>query len=157
MTFSSEWNDMNLNTHNGRADPMEVTVENSEMESIEEMEGPRVRNGRSYDEKGPVNVYIANDPTIRQSNGSAKVEEVMTPIHPGQERDGGQTPELITSSTARKWDRVTLFRWASTAATGLGRRGLSIAQGKLGLWDIRSQSTPDLNGSGPACAGAEKL
>ncbi|KAK3614095.1 hypothetical protein LTR56_027486, partial [Elasticomyces elasticus] len=82
---------MSLNTHNGRANPMEVTVENSEMESTEEMEGPRNRNGRSYDGKGPVNVHIANDSTIRYSNGSPKVEEVVTPIHPGQERGGGQT------------------------------------------------------------------
>ncbi|KAK5673957.1 hypothetical protein LTS10_013275 [Elasticomyces elasticus] len=77
--------DMNVNIHNGRADLMDFTVKNSGVESTEQ------RKGWSYEEKGAVNVYIANDSTIRHLDGSAKVEEIMTPIHPSQERDGGGT------------------------------------------------------------------
>ncbi|KAK1810772.1 hypothetical protein LTR12_014856 [Friedmanniomyces endolithicus] len=86
--------EMNVNAHIGRADLMkadtEVAVENSEVESTEERKGPRVRIGGSCEEKGAADVHIANDLTTRHSNGSAKAEETMTPIHPVQERCGGQ-------------------------------------------------------------------
>ncbi|KAK3619805.1 hypothetical protein LTR56_023705 [Elasticomyces elasticus] len=82
--------DMNLSTHNGRADLMEVTVEHSGVEAIEEKKGTRVSIGGSYEEKDAVKVYIANESTVRDLDGSAKVEEILTPIQPTQDRDGGQ-------------------------------------------------------------------
>ncbi|KAK0295494.1 hypothetical protein LTS00_006125 [Friedmanniomyces endolithicus] len=87
--------EMNLNPHIGRADLMEVdteaAVKNGGVESIEKRKGPRVRIGGSCEGKSAADVHIAKDLTTRHSEGSAKAEETVTPIHPVQERCGAQT------------------------------------------------------------------